>query len=131
MDSKEVVKAGILGCIAVIGGAFGAHALKEVLSPEYLASFNTGVRYQLIHALVILITVLLNNKYNLKQFKIASTLFFWGVILFSGSVYLLTLKNVIGVEWLEYVGPITPIGGTLIIIGWVFIIIGGMKIKKS
>ena len=130
MNKSVLIKAAIFGVIAVIGGAFGAHALKEVLSTEYLASFNTGVRYQLIHAVVLLVLFLLSDKFDLKQFKIASHLIFWGVILFSGSIYLLTLKNIIGAEWLKFAGPITPIGGTLIIAGWVFIILGGMKIKK-
>ena len=130
MNRIILVKAAIFGLIAVLGGAFGAHALKEVLTQEYLASFNTGVRYQLIHAVVLLVLFLLNEKYKLKQFKIAAVLIFWGIILFSGSIYLLTLKNIIGAEWLKFAGPITPIGGTLIIIGWLFMIIGGLKIKS-
>ncbi len=124
-----LIKAGILGVIAVSGGAFGAHALKEVLTAEQLMSFNTGVRYQLIHAVVLLFVFLLMTKYEIKQFKISSTLIFWGVVLFSGSIYLLTLKNIIGLEILKYAGPITPIGGLLIILGWVFIVLGGLKIK--
>ena len=131
MDKKILIKAGVLGVIAVIGGAFGAHALKQVLSVEQLTSFNTGVRYQLIHAVVLLVLFVLKNKFDLKQFAIASNLIFWGVILFSGSIYLLTLKNIIGIEFLKFAGPITPIGGTLIIAGWVFIIIGGLRIKKD
>lgn len=130
MEQKGIIKAGVLGVIAVLGGAFGAHALKEVLTPEQLISFNTGIRYQLIHAVVILLLVLLNTKFQVKQFRIAASLIFWGVILFSGSIYLLALKNIIEAEWLKFAGPITPIGGTLIIVGWVFIIVGGVKIKK-
>ena len=130
MNKSILIKAAIFGVIAVIGGAFGAHALKVVLTTEHLASFNTGVRYQLIHAVVLLILFVLLDKFKVKQFKIAATLMFWGVILFSGSIYLLTLKNIIGVEWLKFAGPITPLGGTLIILGWVFVILGGMKIKK-
>ncbi|MDF1672139.1 MAG: DUF423 domain-containing protein [Vicingaceae bacterium] len=131
MNKSILIKAAILGVIAVVGGAFGAHALKEVLSAEHLASFNTGVRYQLIHSVVLLVLFLLKDRFDLKQFKIAASLIFWGVVLFSGSIYLLTLKNIIGAEWLKFAGPITPIGGTLIITGWVFIILGGMKIKKN
>lgn len=130
MDKKILIKAGILGVIAVIGGAFGAHALKAILSAEHLTSFNTGVRYQLVHAVVLLVLFLLKDRFDLKQFAIASNLIFWGVILFSGSIYLLTLKNIIGLEFLKFAGPITPIGGTLIIVGWVFVIIGGVKIKS-
>ena len=130
MIKSVLIKSGVLGIIAVLGGAFGAHALKEVLTSEQLMSFNTGVRYQLIHAVVLLFIFLLMTKYENKQFKIAVQLIFWGVILFSGSIYILTLKNLIGLELLKYVGPITPIGGLLIITGWLFIILGGIKLKE-
>lgn len=130
MSKNILIKAGIIGMIAVLGGAFGAHALKEVLSLEHLASFNTGVRYQMIHAVVLILLFLLGHKYDLKQFKIAAQLIFWGVILFSGSIYLLTLKNIIGLELLKFAGPITPIGGLLIITGWLFIVLGGMRLKE-
>ena len=108
MNKTILIKAAIFGVIAVLAGAFGAHALKAILTPEHLVSFNTGVRYQLIHAVVLLLLFLLNDKFNMKQFRIAAALIFWGVILFSGSIYLLTLKNIIGVEWLKFAGPITP-----------------------
>ena len=130
MIKSVLIKSGVLGIIAVLGGAFGAHALKGVLTSEQLMSFNTGVRYQLIHAVVLLFIFLLMTKYENKQFKIAAQLIFWGVILFSGSIYILTLKNLIGLELLKYVGPITPIGGLLIITGWLFIILGGIKLKE-
>jgi uncharacterized membrane protein YgdD (TMEM256/DUF423 family) len=130
MSKNILIKAGILGMIAVLGGAFGAHALKEILSPEHLASFKTGVNYQMIHAVVLISLFLVNIKFDLKQFRIASKLIFWGVILFSSSIYILTLKNIIGLEVLKFAGPITPIGGLLIITGWLFIVLGGMSIKK-
>ena len=130
MNKMILIKGAILGMIAVLGGAFGAHALKEILSPEHLDSFKTGVRYQMIHAVVLLFLFILLNKFESKQFKIAAHFIFWGVILFSGSIYLLTLKNIIGLEVLKFAGPITPIGGLLIISGWLFIVLGAMKIKK-
>jgi uncharacterized membrane protein YgdD (TMEM256/DUF423 family) len=131
MSKNILIKAGILGMIAVLGGAFGAHALKEILSPEHLASFKTGVNYQMIHAVVLIFLFLVNIKFDLKQFRIASKLIFWGVILFSGSIYILTLKNIIGLEVLKFAGPITPVGGLLIITGWLFIVLGGMKLKAE
>ncbi|MGB0888508.1 MAG: DUF423 domain-containing protein [Vicingaceae bacterium] len=130
MSKNTLIKAGILGMIAVLGGAFGAHALKEILSPAHLASFNTGVRYQMIHAVVLICLFLLGSKFEMKQFKVAAQFIFWGVILFSGSIYILTLKNIIGLEVLKFVGPITPIGGLLIITGWLFMVLGAIKIKK-
>jgi uncharacterized membrane protein YgdD (TMEM256/DUF423 family) len=131
MSKNTLIKAGILGMIAVLGGAFGAHALKEILSLEHLASFNTGVRYQMIHAVVLICLFLIGSKFEMKQFKIATQLIFWGVILFSGSIYVLTLKNIIGLEALKFAGPITPIGGLFIITGWLFIVLGAMKIKRN
>jgi uncharacterized membrane protein YgdD (TMEM256/DUF423 family) len=130
MGKKTLIKAGILGMIGVLGGAFGAHALKEILSVEHLATFNTGVRYQMLHAIVLIGLFLLGTKFEMKQFKIAAQLIFWGVILFSGSIYILVLKNIIGVEALKFAGPITPIGGLLIITGWLFIVLGAIKIEK-
>lgn len=131
MTKSILIKGGILGVIAVLGGAFGAHALKKVITPDHLESFQTGVRYQLIHAVVLLFLFILTLKFDNKQFKIAANLIFWGVILFSGSIYILTLKNIIGVEALKFAGPVTPIGGLLIISGWLFIVLGGLNIKKD
>ncbi len=130
MQKNTLIKAGILGVTAVVLGAFGAHALKAILTPEQLISFQTGVRYQMIHAVVLLFLFLLTLKFDNKQFKIAANLIFWGVILFSGSIYVLTLKNLIGLEALKFVGPITPIGGLLLISGWIMLVIGGIKIES-
>lgn len=129
MKKSTLIKGSILGGLAVILGAFGAHALKAVLTPEQLASFETGVRYQMYHALVLIILFFISLKINHVFFNRAAQFIFWGVILFSGSIYLLTLKNILEIEILRFAGPITPIGGSLIIVGWVFILIGGLKIK--
>lgn len=130
MIKNILIKATILGCIGIILGAFGAHALKAILTPEQLVSFNTGVRYQIIHAVVLLFLFLIVEKFELKQFKLAANFIFFGVILFSGSIYILTLKNILGIEILKFAGPITPIGGLLIILGWLFILTGASKLKK-
>ncbi len=131
MLKKIIIKAGILGVIAVILGAFGAHALKTVLTPEQLNGFQTGIRYQMVHAVVLLFLGLLIDRYKSKQFIIASKLFFFGIILFSGSIYVLTLRDLIGLAFLKFVGPITPMGGLLIIMGWVFLVVGGLKLKVN
>ncbi|MCB0402594.1 MAG: DUF423 domain-containing protein [Flavobacteriales bacterium] len=131
MVQKGIVKAGVLGGVAVVCGAFGAHALKEVLSVEQLQSFNTGVRYQLIHAVVLLVLALFQHHFAVKAFKRAEQFMFWGVLLFSGSIYVLTLKNILGLDFLKFVGPVTPIGGILMIIGWVFVVIGGLRVSRQ
>ncbi|MCB9361169.1 MAG: DUF423 domain-containing protein [Flavobacteriales bacterium] len=130
MIKNILIKAAILGCVGIVLGAFGAHALKAVLTPEQLASFNTGVRYQIIHAVVLLFLFLIVEKFELKQFKLAANFIFFGVILFSGSIYILTLKNILAIDALKFAGPITPIGGLLMIFGWLFIFIGAGKLKK-
>lgn len=129
MKKSMLIKGSILGGLAVIFGAFGAHALKEVLTPEQLISFETGVRYQMYHALVLVLLFIISLKVNHVYFNRAAQFIFWGVILFSGSIYLLTLKNMLGIETLKYVAPITPISGALIIVGWMFILLGALKIK--
>ena len=129
MKKSMLIKGSILGGLAVILGAFGAHALKEVLTPEQLISFETGVRYQMYHALVLILLFIITLKLNHVFFNRAAQFIFWGVLLFSGSIYLLTLKNMLDIEALKYVAPITPIGGGLIIVGWIFILLGGLKTK--
>ncbi|MBI2279400.1 MAG: DUF423 domain-containing protein [Bacteroidetes bacterium] len=129
MDKSTLFKGAFLGLFAVIFGALGAHALKEVLLPEQLLSFETGVRYQMYHAiLLIVLAVVIKNK-NAKFLLATVNLIFWGVVLFSGSIYLLTLKNLINVDYLKFAGPITPIGGILMVAGWFLLILEGLKRK--
>jgi len=92
-------------------------------------SFETGIRYQLIHAVVLLFLFLAMSRFESKQLRTSASCIFWGIILFSGSIYLLTLKNMFGIEFLRFAGPITPIGGVLILLGWIFIVVGGVKLK--
>lgn len=104
--------------LAVCFGAMGAHALKPILSIEQLQSFETGIRYQFIHGLVILFLPVLNPYFSEKDIKQASLLFALGIILFSFSIYLLNLKEFLDLSGLKMLGPITPIGGLLLISGW-------------
>ncbi len=127
MDKSSLVKGAILGCIAVIFGALGAHALKEVLLPQQLHSFETGVRYQMYHAIAILVLAVVVKNKSSKLLLTAVNLFFWGVVLFSGSIYLLTLKNIIAADLLKFAGPITPIGGIILVLGWALLIWEGLK----
>ena len=101
---------------AVILGAFGAHALKKVLSIEQLATFETGVRYQMYHALFILAVGIMKD---ISQ-KAKKTIFFlvlFGVILFSGSIYLLATNDLTTFDF-KIIGFVTPIGGLLLILAW-------------
>lgn len=122
---NTTVCAAILGALAVMAGAFGAHALKAVLSPEALASFETGVRYQMWHALALFVLEISPIRDSAK--KRIAWLWLIGTILFSGSIYGLHLtKLFFGSSW-SILGPITPIGGTLLILGWCLLIGAGLK----
>lgn len=116
MNKKILSTATILGMIAIILGAFGAHALKKVLSVEQLVTFETGVRYQMYHALFLLFVGLMNDTTP----KIKKTIYFLvltGVILFSGSIYLLATNDLTSFDF-KTIGFLTPIGGLLLILGW-------------
>ncbi|GAB4252098.1 MAG: DUF423 domain-containing protein [Vicingaceae bacterium] len=130
MNKTILIKASLLGAVAVIFGAMGAHALKPLLTQEQLLSFETGVRYQMYHAIVLLIFSFIKPAYQIS-FKWSIRLFFIGTLLFSGSIYLLTIKNIASVEWLKLFGPITPIGGILLIIGWLLLFVRSLSIKKG
>jgi uncharacterized membrane protein YgdD (TMEM256/DUF423 family) len=98
--------------LAVALGAFGAHSLKAILTPDMLTVFETGVRYQMYHALALLAVGWAANQYPQGSLHIAGWLFVAGILLFSGSLYVLALS---GVRWL---GAITPLGGVCLLAGW-------------
>ena len=117
MTTENSIKMAILFCLsAVILGAFGAHALKEVLSESQLNSFRTGIRYQFFHGLAILI-LSLNSKQFTDRLSSIIKIMSAGIILFSFSIYLLNIQDLVGFS-MSYLGPITPIGGLLLITSW-------------
>ncbi|MEE3999793.1 DUF423 domain-containing protein [Tenacibaculum sp. FZY0031] len=110
---KNLTIAAILGGIAVVLGAFGAHALKTRLAPEALESFETAVRYQIFHALLLLLVNMFAEFTNKEKNRISYFLIA-GILLFSGSIYLIYLANVPAIAiWF-----VTPLGGMLLIMGW-------------
>lgn len=128
MDRKIMAIGSFLGITAIILGAFGAHALKKVLTVEELATFETGVKYQMYHALFLLflgVTTFLSDKSK----KTITTLVVLGVLFFSGSIYLLATRNIIGINF-KTIGIITPIGGLLLIVAWTMLMLNLLK-KKS
>jgi uncharacterized membrane protein YgdD (TMEM256/DUF423 family) len=113
----------LLSCLAVILGAFGAHALKAIISIEMLAAYKTAVNYQMFHALALLILgvlmhILVENPYQIKRFKLAGNFFIMGMALFCGSLYGLAFTNI------KTLGMITPLGGAFFILGWTFLMAG-------
>ena len=108
--------AGILGGLAVVFGAFGAHALKKILSDEQLKSFETGVKYQMYHAIVLLM-IGFNFNLEIASEKYMVYSFMAGIVLFSFSIYGLVISSAKNKK-LTFLGPITPLGGLFLIIGW-------------
>ena len=118
MTTENSIKIAILFCLsAVTLGAFGAHALKEVLSESQLNSFQTGIRYQFFHGLAILI-LSFNMNYFTDKLRSIFKIMYAGIILFSFSIYLLNIQDLVGFS-MSYLGPITPIGGLLLITSWI------------
>lgn len=116
MDKKIISTGAILGMIAIILGAFGAHVLKKVLTFEELVTFETGVKYQMYHALFLLF-VGLATSLSEKTKKLIYFLVVFGVVFFSGSIYLLA-TNSLGFFDFKVIGFVTPIGGLLLILAW-------------
>lgn len=116
MEKKILLAACTLGFLAIIFGAFGAHALKKILSIEQLNSFETGVKYQMYHALFLLF-IGATQIITLKEKTIIFYLTLTGVFFFSGSIYVLTTNGLTGIKS-KLIGPITPIGGLLLILSW-------------
>lgn len=119
MNKKIVGTAAIIGLISIIFGAFGAHALKAVLNAEQLVSFETGVRYQMYHALFLLF-VGMANVITEKQKKTIFILTLIGILFFSGSIYLLATQGISGINF-KFLGPVTPIGGMFLIFSWLML----------
>jgi len=128
MDKKILSTGAILGMIAIILGAFGAHALKKVLTIEQLATFETGVRYQMYHA-IFLLFIGLTQDLSLKTKKTIYLLVVFGVLLFSSSIYLLATNDLTAFDF-KIIGFVTPIGGLLLIVAWGILLLRILN-KKS
>lgn len=122
-----LVTATVLGLAAVILGAFASHGLKGSISVESLQTFDTGVRYQMYHA-IILLFVGMTSIFTLKTKRILYSLMLTGILFFSGSIYGLA-TNVLTSFDFKNIGFVTPIGGALLIISWAVMLIGFLKLK--
>lgn len=127
MNKKILITASILGVIGIILGAFGAHILKELITVEAQETFETGVRYQMYHALFLLF-VGGTNLVRQRIKKIVCYLTVFGVILFSGSIYGLA-TNMLTTFDFKTIGFVTPVGGLLLIISWICLFINFVKMK--
>lgn len=119
--------ASVLGAFSVVLGAFGAHGLKKIVTAEALVTYETAVRYQFYHVFALALTGLVFASGQASFMKAAGILFMAGMFLFSGSLYLLTYKSAAQLQGMAWVGPVTPLGGTLLVAAWVCLALGISK----
>jgi len=126
--NKTILSTGaLLGFFAVLLGAFGAHSLKELIDSDHLITFETGVKYQMYHAIVLLFLGI-SNIFTKKVKNILYYFFIIGLLLFSGSIYGLATNNLSEFDF-KTIGFITPIGGSLLIIAWGIMFYNFIKLK--
>lgn len=123
MDRRFLLLGALSAFAAVAAGAFGAHALREQLTPDMMAVFETGARYQMYHALAMVAVSALSIRASERLISAAGWLFALGTLLFSGSLYMLALT---GITWW---GAVTPVGGFAFLAGWLCLLAAGFRIK--
>lgn len=127
MKSDKFIKIAIFfGATGIIFGALASHTLPDYISTEKISSFQTGVKYQIFHALFLLIIILNIDKFN-QRISNTIKLITSGILLFSFSIYLLALQEITDVDF-SFLGPITPLGGLLLIFGWISVL---FAVKKN
>jgi uncharacterized membrane protein YgdD (TMEM256/DUF423 family) len=130
MHKNFLVAAAIFGALAVVLGAFAAHGLEKITTDEkILHGFQTAVQYQMYHALALLAVAIIFEKFSNQWIKWAGIGFIAGIILFSGSLYLLSFLKIKESDAVKFIGPITPLGGLSFIAGWLFLLTGVFKKK--
>lgn len=127
MNKRIIIVASLFGILAVILGAFGAHKLKELLDPTQLDTWHTAVQYHFYHTLALLFLGTF-SRFRSRSINAASWFFTFGIIFFSGSLYLLSVRDLLNLQ-LSFLGPITPIGGALFILGWISLLVAAAKNK--
>jgi len=128
MHRNFLILAAFFGASGVALGAFGAHGLQQLTADgKILHGYQTAVQYQMYHALALLAVGMLYEKGNKKWIRVSGNLLIAGTILFSGSLYLLTILKLNGSDAIRFVGPVTPLGGVCFITGWICLMIGVMR----
>ena len=131
MNKRFLKIAAFLGALTVIFGAFAAHAIKSWVNAETLSIFETGVRYQMYHVFALFLVGIIYKEFPFKYMIWAGNLFLAGIILFSGSLYALVFFKANGNENMNWLGAVTPFGGTCFIVGWSLILLSLYQTKKS
>lgn len=129
MSKTILLAASFYGATAVMLGAFGAHGLKPHLGDYGLEIYQKGVEYQFVHALLLLAIGVISLTYPSVALRWSASFTAVGMLLFSGSLYLLATRSLLGIEsFSKFLGPITPIGGSFLIVGWILL---GVHIYKN
>jgi len=128
MDRKTLGIAAAVMLVGVALGAFGAHGLRPRITPEHLANWHTAVLYQFVHGLALFGLAVAGDRVPIRYARTARTLFLGGVLCFSGSLYLLSTRELLGIQGLTPVlGPITPLGGLLHMSGWTVLMVSALR----
>jgi uncharacterized membrane protein YgdD (TMEM256/DUF423 family) len=127
MQKLFLVVGCVLGGLAVVLGAFGAHGLKKVVDADSLAVYQTGVQYQMYHALALLAVGMLSERIGANLLNYAGFSFIAGVVLFSGSLYLIVSLHAMNRPVSTAVGILTPLGGLFFILGWILLLISVVR----
>lgn len=131
MHKGFLITAFILGALSVAMGAFGAHALKNLVSERVIITFETAVRYQFYHLLALMVVAVLYKDFRNGWMRAAGWFFIAGIFLFSGSLYMLSYVQALVLPGYKWLGPITPFGGVAFIAGWFSMLIGVVRKKSS
>jgi len=129
LAKKIAAISAFLGALTIAIGAFGAHGLEKLVDQDTVASYETAVRYQMYHVIALFVVTLLPGLGD-KILRQLSWTFFLGIVLFSGSIYLLALDEPMGIN-MSFLGPVTPFGGLLLIAGWVRLGFGLLTIRRG
>lgn len=127
MHKIHLILGAILAGLGVVLGAFGAHGLKQLVPPETVTTYQTGVQYQMYHAFALLIVGILSERLSSSLVNWAGVFFVLGIVLFSGSLYFLASLKAMNKVGISGIGLITPIGGLMFIVGWILLLIAIIK----
>lgn len=127
MSRRFIQYAAILGALSVALGAFGTHTLKKYADADILTVFETGIRYQFFHTLALLAVGILYRRMPGKVMEWSGILFISGIVLFSGSLYLMTFFHILEADSLRGIGAVTPLGGLCFIGGWICLFIQSLR----
>lgn len=127
MQKVYLIAGAVLGGLGVILGAFGAHGLKQLVPQETVAAYQTGVQYQMYHAFALMFVGILSQRITTNLLSYAGISFIIGVLLFSGSLYVLASMKAMNKVGVSGIGIITPIGGLFFVLGWVLLLIAFIK----